>query len=64
MVHGDDAGLKLPPAIAPVQAVIVPIAMHKEGVLERAAALKDQLSKKFRVKLDDSDKSPGWKFSE
>ena len=64
MVHGDDAGLKLPPAIAPVQAVIVPIAMHKEGVLERAAELKDQLSKKFRVKLDDSDKSPGWKFSE
>lgn len=64
MIHGDDAGLKLPPAIAPVQAVIVPIAMHKEGVLERAAELKDQLSKKFRVKLDDSDKSPGWKFSE
>lgn len=64
MVHGDDAGLKLPPKIAPVQVAIIPVAQHKEGVLERANALKDQLSKKFRVKLDDTDKSPGWKFSE
>lgn len=64
MVHGDDAGLKLPPRIAPIQAVIVPVAQHKEGVLERANALRDQLAEKFRVKLDDSDKSPGWKFSE
>lgn len=64
MVHGDDAGLKLPPHIAPVQAVIIPVAQHKEGVLERAAALEQQLSETFRIKLDDSDKSPGWKFSE
>ena len=64
MVHGDDAGLKLPPRIAPVQAVIVPVAQHKEGVLDRARSLKDQLARKFRVKLDDSEKSPGWKFSE
>ena len=64
MVHGDDAGLKLPPRIAPIQAVIVPIAQHKEGVLERAEELRTQLAEKFRVKLDDSDKSPGWKFSE
>ncbi len=64
MVHGDDAGLKLPPRIAPVQTVIVPIAQHKEGVLERCNELKEQLQKKFRVKLDDSDKSAGWKFSE
>ena len=64
MVHGDDAGLKLPPRIAPTQAVVIPIAQHKEGVLERANALTQQLSKKFRVKFDDSDKSPGWKFSE
>ncbi|MEG1880794.1 MAG: His/Gly/Thr/Pro-type tRNA ligase C-terminal domain-containing protein, partial [Oscillospiraceae bacterium] len=64
MVHGDDAGLKLPPRIAPIQAVIIPVAQHKEGVLERANELKEQLSKKFRVKIDDSDKSPGWKFSE
>ncbi len=64
MVHGDDAGLKLPPRIAPTQAVIIPIAMHKAGVTEAAEALRDRLSKKFRVSLDASDKSPGWKFSE
>ncbi len=64
MVHGDDAGLKLPPRIAPTQAVIVPIAQHKEGVLDAAGKLYEKLSDKFRVKLDDSDKSPGWKFSE
>ncbi len=64
MVHGDDAGLKLPPRIAPIQAVIVPIAQHKEGVLEKTEELRARLSKDFRVKLDDSDKSPGWKFSE
>lgn len=64
MVHGDDAGLKLPPRIAPVQAVIVPIAQHKDGVLDAARGLYDRLADKFRVRLDDSDKSPGWKFSE
>ena len=64
MVHGDDAGLKLPPRIAPTQAVIVPIAQHKEGVLDAAGKLYERLSDKFRIKLDDSDKSPGWKFSE
>lgn len=64
MVHGDDAGLKLPPRIAPVQTVIIPIAQHKEGVLEKAEELKNILSKKFRVSLDSSEKSPGWKFSE
>ncbi|MDD5923986.1 MAG: proline--tRNA ligase [Clostridia bacterium] len=64
MTHGDDSGLVLPPAIAPIQAVIVPIAMHKEGVLDAAAALKERLSGTVRVKLDDSDNSPGWKFSE
>ena len=65
MVHGDDNGLVLPPAIAPIQIVIVPVAMHKEGVLDRANALADELKAKgFRVKLDDSDKMPGWKFAE
>ena len=64
MVHGDDAGLKLPPRIAPVQAVIIPVAQHKSGVLDAAAALRDRLSDDCRVKLDDSEKSPGWKFSE
>ncbi len=64
MVHGDDAGLKLPPRVAPIQVAIVPVAQHKEGVLEKANELYKTLSEKFRVKLDDTDKSPGWKFSE
>lgn len=64
MVHGDDEGLKLPPRIAPVQAVIIPIAQHKEGVLEKAEEIYEGLKTKFRVKLDASEKSPGWKFSE
>ena len=65
MTHGDDNGLVLPPAVAPVQAVIIPIAQHKEGVLEKAGELKERLLKSgVRVKLDDSDNSPGWKFAE
>ncbi|MBP3381104.1 MAG: proline--tRNA ligase, partial [Clostridia bacterium] len=64
MTHGDDNGLVLPPPVAPVQLVIVPIAQHKPGVLEKAAALKDRLSAAVRVKLDDSDQSAGWKFAE
>lgn len=65
MVHGDDSGLVLPPAVAPTQIMVIPIAQHKEGVLEKAAELKDRLTKAgFSVKVDDTDKSPGWKFSE
>lgn len=64
MVHGDNSGLVLPPMIAPTQVVIIPIAQHKEGVLEKAGELKDRLSSICRIKLDDSDKSAGWKFSE
>ncbi len=64
MTHGDDSGLVLPPAVAPIQVVIVPIAMHKEGVLDKATALYEQLKKYCRVKLDSSDNSPGWKFAE
>lgn len=64
MVHGDDSGLVLPPRIAPTQVMVIPIAMHKEGVTEKAQELRDRLSSAFRVKLDASDKSPGWKFSE
>lgn len=64
MVHGDNSGLVLPPLIAPTQIMIIPIAQHKEGVLEKADELKECLSKHFRVKVDDTDKSPGWKFSE
>lgn len=63
MVHGDDSGLVLPPRVAPTQIMIVPIQQKKEGVLEKAYELKDKLNG-FRVKVDDSDKSPGWKFSE
>ncbi len=63
MVHGDDSGLKLPPRVAPVQITIVPIQQKKEGVLDKAYELRDRLSN-FRVKVDDTDKSPGWKFSE
>lgn len=64
MVHGDNSGLVLPPAIAPVEVMIVPIMHRKEGVLDKAEALRKQLSTKRRVKVDVSDKSPGWKFSE
>jgi prolyl-tRNA synthetase len=63
MVHGDDSGLVLPPKVAPTQVMIIPIMQKKEGVLEKAAQLKEKLGA-FRVKVDDSDKSPGWKFSE
>ena len=65
MVHGDDSGLVLPPRIAPTQVMVVPIQQHKEGVLEKAADLKGILANAgIRVKMDDSEKSPGWKFSE
>ncbi len=64
MVHGDNNGLVLPPKIAPIQVIIVPIAQHKEGVLDKAYELADKLGKNFRVKVDDSDNSPGWKFSQ
>jgi prolyl-tRNA synthetase len=64
MVHGDNSGLVLPPKIAPLQMIIIPVAQHKPGVLEKAAELKEKLSKIITVKVDDSDKMPGWKFSE
>ena len=64
MVHGDDYGLVLPPKIAPTQVVIIPIAQHKEGVLDKANELKERL-KDFRVTLDDNESySPGWKFNQ
>ncbi len=64
MVHGDNNGLVLPPKVAPIQVVIIPVQQHKEGVLEKACELYDRLKDTVRVKLDDSDKKPGWKFSE
>ena len=65
MTHGDNNGLVLPPAIAPIQVVVIPVAAHKPGVLEAAAEIKTRLEAAgLRVKLDDSDNSPGWKFAE
>ena len=64
MTHGDDNGLILPPGVAPIQVAIIPVAQHKEGVLEKAAEIKTLLSESFRVKLDDSDNSTGWKYSQ
>ena len=65
MTHSDNNGLVLPPAVAPIQVVVVPIAQHKAGVLDAAAALKDRLTAMdLRVKMDDSEQSPGWKFAQ
>lgn len=64
MVHGDDSGLILPPRVAPTQLVIIPVAHHKEGVLEKAEELRQKISAYARVKVDATDKKPGWKFSE
>ncbi|MCR4717864.1 MAG: proline--tRNA ligase [Lachnospiraceae bacterium] len=65
MVHGDNEGLVLPPKVAPTQVMVVPIMQKKEGVLDKAYEIRDAIKKAgLRVKVDDSDKSPGWKFSE
>lgn len=65
MAHGDDSGLMLPPRIAPIQVAVIPIMQKKEGVLEKALEVKEQLIKAgLRTKIDDSDKNPGWKFAE
>ena len=64
MTHGDDNGLALPPAVAPIQAVIIPIAAHKGGVIEKARELEQKLKASVRVALDESDNSPGWKFAQ
>lgn len=65
MTHGDNNGLVLPPRIAPIQVVVIPVAQHKEGVLEANRAIMARLQAAgIRVKLDDSDNSPGWKFAE
>ena len=65
MTHGDNNGLVLPPRIAPIQVIIIPVAQHKPGVIEANQAVMDRLIKAgFRVKMDDSDQSAGWKFAE
>ena len=64
MAHGDNNGLVLPPKIAPIQVIVLPIAQHKPGVLEKAQELVDRLAKLgLRVKGDFTDNSPGWKFA-
>ena len=65
MTHGDDNGLVLPPSVAPIQVVVIPVQQHKEGVLEAAENIAKTLKDAgLRVKVDDSDQSPGWKFAE
>lgn len=64
MTHGDDRGLVLPPDIAPVQVIIIPIAVNKPGVKEKSLELLENLKEICRIKIDFTDKSPGWKFSE
>jgi len=65
MTHGDNNGLNLPPRIAPTQVIVIPIAAHKPGVLEKAEELKNRLKTAgIRVKIDTSEQSPGWKFAE
>lgn len=64
MTHGDDSGLVLPPAVAPIQTVLIPIASHKEGVTEKANEVYERLRRVCRAKIDLSEQSPGWKFAE
>ena len=65
MTHGDNSGLVLPPRVAPVQIIIIPVAQHKPGVIEASQAVMARLEKAgFRVKMDASEQSPGWKFAE
>ncbi|NLY09048.1 MAG: proline--tRNA ligase [Tissierellia bacterium] len=65
MTHGDNRGLKMPPRVAPTQVIVIPVAQHKEEVLDKAYDIKEQLSSKFRADIDARDHySPGWKFNE
>ena len=64
MTHGDDNGLVLPPAIAPIQVVVIPIASHKPGVTEKATEIYNRIAKVCRAKIDLRDETPGWKFAE
>jgi len=64
MTHGDDNGLVLPPDVAPIQVIVVPIAQHKAGVADKALEIKNRISEIVRADIDLSDNSPGWKFAE
>ncbi len=65
MTHGDNNGLVLPPRIAPTQVMVIPVAQHKQGVLDAAAALLSRLKAAgVRAQMDDSDQSMGWKAAQ
>ena len=64
MTHGDDNGLVLPPKVAPIQIVVIPVTSHKPGVKEKATEVYENLKKICRAKIDLSDNSPGWKYAE
>jgi len=64
MTHGDNNGLVLPPAVAPTQVMVIPIAQHKPGVLDKAREVTQRISAFCRAKMDDSENTPGWKFAE
>ena len=65
MVHGDERGLRMPPMVAPIQTVIIPIASKKEGVVEKCEEVSNILKQAdLRVKLDNTNNTPGWKFNE
>jgi prolyl-tRNA synthetase len=64
MVHGDDNGLVLPPRIAPIQVIVIPVQQHKDGVIDKAQEIVNRLSSKYKTKIDTSDKMAGWKFAE
>ena len=65
MAHGDKRGLVLPPKVAPIQAVVIPVAAHKGGVIEKCKEVETALKNAgIRVKTDLREMSPGWKFNE
>ncbi len=65
MVHGDERGLRMPPNVAPIQTIIIPIASKKEGVVEKCTeVLNELLSADLRAELDNTNNTPGWKFNE
>ena len=65
MAHGENRGLKLPPRVAPIQVVLVPVAMHKDGVIEKTTDIYNSLKDKFRMEIDLRDNvTPGYKFNE
>jgi prolyl-tRNA synthetase len=64
MTHADNDGLVFPPDIAPIQIVIIPISIKTPGVKDEANKIYKELKENFRVKIDMSDQTPGWKFAE